>query len=389
MTSWWKKISLVLLVVLLLNATAPGPINDKMQSMAEDMQQLLPYVFSEKKFLDEKNYQTINNSLSAIVAKLRNIKKHDQVQTLNKQVTLRELQEQMVMALYHFTSQKKVVARMEITSLLNLCIQCHTQTAGSSTSKIFGPLPLQSMELNTFEKAEVYFLTRDYDHALPLLRELVVHPGKDDLDIPYVREKSLNLLLTYQLRLQSDLVGAKQELSQLEKRSGLLPFLKEKIQNWQGEIKKLQELSKKIKTLSTEADKEKFLDKNLSKIDSSENNILFEDRAISALYLSGILNQYLESGVKSPRLLAKIFYWLAVYDKRLNSQLFYSLGDHYLQLCIKKVPHSSTAQQCYEVMEEDTLFHYSGSMGTHVPASVKAELSKWKKLAMPLSIKKK
>ena len=39
------------------------PINNEMQSMAEDVQKLIPYLFSEEKFKADKYHETINGSL--------------------------------------------------------------------------------------------------------------------------------------------------------------------------------------------------------------------------------------------------------------------------------------------------------------------------------------
>jgi len=367
------------------------PINDEMHSMAENVQKIIPYLFSEEKFTADKNYTIINDSLSAIVAKLRHVKNHSQIQSTGKQITIEKLREQMTEALYHFTTQRKVVAKMEITSLLNLCVNCHTQVAGSSTSKIFGTLNIKEMDLSNYEKATVYFLTRDYEMALSLLRKLVTNPNNKDLETPFVREKSLNYILTYFLRLKSDLDATQNELESLVVNKTTEKYILHKIIGWKTEIKKLKLQAQELAKLKNDKDIEKFIDHNLPKIEQNDINDLFEEKEITALYFSGILSDYLDRQTGNQlgsKLQSKILYWLAIYDKRLNSQLFYSLGDAYLQLCIKQTPHSLIAQQCYQVMEEDTLFHYSGSRGTNVPENVNAELIRWKNLS-ELKIPKK
>ncbi|MDH4468527.1 MAG: hypothetical protein QE271_10735 [Bacteriovoracaceae bacterium] len=390
--TWTKSVFLLFFFFLQLHQEAfsaeEKPINNEMQSMAQDVQKLIPYLFSEEKFKADKNHETINGSLSAIVAKLQHIKKHSQVQTTGKQITIQELREQMVVALHHFNSERKVVARMEVSSLLNLCVNCHTQVAGSSNTKLFGPLNVSEMQLTNYEKGTVYFLTRDYEKALALFRELVMEPGKDDINIPFVREKSLNYILTYFLRLESDLTASEKELDTIAANKNTQKFILDKISEWKKEFKNLKALSQELNSLKSDKEINAFIDKNLSKLDQGKGNALFEDKEIVALYLSGILSGFLERPLGN-KLKSKILYWLAIYDKRLNAQLFYSLGDAYLQLCIKQTPHSEIASQCFQVMEEDTLFHYSGSMGTNLPENVKAELLQWKKLSEVKSNKKR
>jgi hypothetical protein len=349
--------------------------------MAKNLEVLAPYLFSEKKFSDEKNHQTINTALSQVTAKLKNITRHSQIQTQGRQLTIKELQDQMVVALYHFTTQKKSLARMEVTSLLNLCIHCHTQTAGSTTSKLFDSIKIEKMGLNKFEQAEVYFLTREYDKALSILKKLVITPSEDDLDTAFVREKSLNFLLTYYLRLESDLEGTDKLLKEIEEDKNAQKFIVAKIREWRKELQTIKTLAIKLDSLKSDKEIEQFIDQNLAKIEQDSTPSLFENNEIGALYFSGILNQYLEKSLGA-KLQSKILYWLAIYDKRLNSQLFYSLGDAYLQLCINKSPHSKIAESCYEIMEEDAIFHYSGSMGTNLPENEKAQLAKWKTKSM-------
>jgi len=90
-------------------------INSEMQSMAKDFEVLIPFLFSENTFRSPQHEKEITHVLSMIIKKLDRIKKHSQVQTLGKRVTLQELREQMITALSHFTTQRKVIAQMELT----------------------------------------------------------------------------------------------------------------------------------------------------------------------------------------------------------------------------------------------------------------------------------
>jgi hypothetical protein len=178
------------------------------------------------------------------------------------------------------------------------------------------------------------------------------------------------------------------ELDSFATNKNLPKVIMTKISDWKNELKKLKILSSEINNFKSDQEMQLFIDKNLTQIEQNNPSILFEDKAITALYYSGILSKYLERKLDA-KLESKIFYWLAIYDKRLNSQLFYSLGDTYLKFCIKKSPHSKIASECYQIMEDDTYFHYSGSMGTNLPVEVKQDLLKWKKLSEIVKSKKK
>ena len=57
------------------------------------------------------------------------------------------------------------------------------------------------------------------------------------------------------------------------------------------------------------------------------------------------------------------------------------LHEIYYEACIKKVPHSATAELCYHRYEESIYMGFTGSGGTDIPQDVKEKLGKLENLA--------
>ena len=77
---------------------------------------------------------------------------------------------------------------------------------------------------------------------------------------------------------------------------------------------------------------------------------------------------------------AKILYWLAILDKRLNDDLFFSIGDYYLLSCMEKYSKDPIAKDCYEAyLEELELNYTSGDKSKELPADVQRKLRELRK----------
>jgi hypothetical protein len=97
---------------------------------------------------------------------------------------------------------------------------------------------------------------------------------------------------------------------------------------------------------------DKFL-KNF--ISDEEEGPIFTATNSSEVYdlnLSSILLDYYNVHPET-KLGGRILYWLAMLDKRLNDDLFFSLGDFYLLACMEKYSKDPIAKDCYEAYVED------------------------------------
>ena len=100
-------------------------------------------------------------------------------------------------------------------------------------------------------------------------------------------------------------------------------------------------------------------------------------RKTSTLWLRGLLHEYVQANPADPNM-PQLLYWLAIVDRALDYNLYYSLSDLYLKECITRWPQTDTALQCYAEYERYVQFAYSGSAGEYIPAEVVDELARFR-----------
>jgi hypothetical protein len=113
--------------------------------------------------------------------------------------------------------------------------------------------------------------------------------------------------------------------------------------------------------------------------------IINEEKRPFYIWLRGQLHRlaYQENQLQAQDDRAELLYWLAICDRVLEYQFQYSLSELYLKECIVGYPGSKYARQCYNELERDMVFSYSGSSGTHIPEDVKNSLETLKQSLRP------
>lgn len=76
----------------------------------------------------------------------------------------------------------------------------------------------------------------------------------------------------------------------------------------------------------------------------------------------------------------KILYWLAVLDKRINDDLFFSVGDYYLLSCMEKYSKDPVAKECFDAYQEDLEINYITKENKTFPPEIIEKLNSLKKL---------
>jgi len=69
----------------------------------------------------------------------------------------------------------------------------------------------------------------------------------------------------------------------------------------------------------------------------------------------------------------------------LANPTFWPIHELYYEACIRQVPHTDLALECYSKFEESVYFGYTGSAGTQVPPQIAQRLTDLKTLAAPSS----
>lgn len=356
-----------------------SPVRKKMNTISGIVRDLGLYIASEKEFIRATNKSIIQNKLEELTELFKNLKVHpvDDTQGLAlNQVVMAEQLEQTVAL---FKNDRRSLARAKFNAALNLCVSCHTQSPGTvnkEKDKIFADKDIAELKINDYERAELYFITRDFEQAMSLYDKFIRSSKKtDDDEFIY---KALERQLIFFVKIKKSFPLAKTHFE---------TYLKDKLLN----DRVAQEVGEWVKTLTgkslwdqydpatvKEADMEKFMKTFIADDEEGPIFSLTNSSEVYDLNLSSILMDYYNAHPET-KLGAKILYWLATLDKRVNDDLFFSLGDYYLLACMEKYPKDPIAKDCYESYMDDLEINYL-SRDKEFPPEVKSRIKKLQKL---------
>ena len=354
------------------------PINKYMFEISKEIDKLTPYLLNGEKFSDDKNEKVINEHLNNLVTLFKTIQKHPKIQTPGFSISRDQIETQLKETVDAFNSKHQDFARHKLNSTLGLCISCHTQLPTGDKLKIFGGIDIEKNVKDVFEKAEFYFITRDFPKAIQNYDLFISQFKKNDDRI--LLESALNHKLSYFTRImRMKTEDAVASFNENLKNQDIPESVRLQINNWIKELKATTALDNTGKPV-TEKQMKKFLKKVTQNNQEGPRVSMFANHEAQDLKISGLLYEYLNTHPEST-LVPEILYNLATIDKRLNFNIFYSLGDMYLKECIEKYPTSRFAKLCYEEYEEEKILSYTGSAGTFLPEEVKKELEELKNKA--------
>lgn len=332
------------------------PVRKQMNSISGHIRAIGPYIASENGFVSETNHKFIQKNLGELTSVFKNLKGHSVMQMEGLSINQHIMADQLGQTVQLFKVKKKSEARAKLHAALNLCISCHSQAPGIKDAKLFTDTDIEGYKLSPYEKADMYFITRDFEKSLKIYDSFLKSSKKTDND-EFVF-KSFERELIYFIKIKKSFSEAYAHLSELLKGKNFNEKVIEEVNDWLKALsgKSLWENYDPAKV--TEAEMEKFM-KNF--IADDEDGPIFSPTNSSEVYdlnLSSILLDYYNVHPDTKHG-GKILYWLAMLDKKTNDDLFFSLGDYYLLVCMEKYSKDPIAKECAESYMEDMEINYT------------------------------
>ena len=352
-------------------------VRQKMNDISGAIRQLGPYIASEQEFVKEKNKKYIEKNLSELTELFKNLKAHPIISTQGLSISQTVMTEQLEQTVNLFKTDKRSQARAKFTAALNLCVNCHTQSPGQAIPKLFHDKDIAKMKLTNFEKAEIYFIGRDYDKAMPLYDQFLSRSKKTD-DDEYIF-KALERELIYFVKIKKSFAEGKAYFDKYIKAKIFNDKINEEVSEWSRTLAQKGLWENYNPETTKEEDMEKFMK---SFIADDEEGPIFTVTNSSEVYdlnLSSILLDYYNAHPET-KLGGRILYWLAILDKRINDDLFFSLGDYYLLSCMEKYNKDPIARECFDAYQEDLEINYISKDKKSFPPEVVEKLNSLKKM---------
>ncbi|RPJ79108.1 MAG: hypothetical protein EHM20_02260 [Alphaproteobacteria bacterium] len=359
--------------------TKSTPVRQEMNTISGIVRSLGIFIASEQEFVRDSNKVTILKSLEALSSLFKNLKSHPVIGMQGLSLNQGVMNEQLEQTVALIKNDRKSMARAKFNAALNLCVSCHTQSPGTvnkERAKLFADKDIQMLKINNFEKGELYFITRDFEKAVSLYDKYIRASKKTD-DDEFIF-KALERQLIYFIKIKKSFPEAKAHFETYLKEKRLNSKISQEVGEWVKILsgKSLWENFDPLKV--KEEDMEKFMKTFIADDEEGPIFTLTNSSEVYDLNLSSILMDYYNA---NPNTLhgAKILYWLATLDKRVNDDLFFSLGDYYLQACMENYPKDPIAKDCYDSYLDDLEINYQGK-DKDFPPEIKAKIIKLQKL---------
>ncbi len=263
-------------------------------------------------------------------------------------------------------------ARSRLYGVESICTSCHTQDTKLRT--LFTGAGRDRFA-DDVSYAEFNFLTRNYDEAEAYFtRELRAPGAKTEYEV--IRPLQRLIIIYAQIKNKpgagADLLNTFVDLP------AHTDATRGELKGWIAGLRALDAKGASNVTAPTFADIESRVREILGKLDQPLEAIRVPpDQEVARVWLTGVLYHYLNR--KPPRdEIPKVLYWLAVNDRVVGYNYYFSLADLYLKECVYKYPDHPYARRCLAEYQEFVNFAYSGSGGSFIPPELKQELSKMK-----------
>lgn len=341
-----------------------------MDRIFSNLAQITKYSLSDDEFKKKENDAEIKKLLKDTTQSVKTVTKQHDLKNPIMKISGDVLTAQFSDAESAFNSGHKSYARWMINSSLSICMSCHAQVP--KTNQPFDTLFEQNTFKEKFDQAELRFVLRNYDKALPMYTDLINNFPANKLPVEKL-ETAIKRKVAIFARIRRNPSEAIQALEKDLANKNIPKYLNKNIESWITLFHEWKNHKDINVAKATDAEILKFVEKEMKKdvwdkFQESEN-----PRVVTYLRVSGILYDYMTTHPVT-QITPEILYYLAICDRELNNNFFYSLAELYLKECVLKYPTTRIAKKCFLKYEDIITSSFTGSAGTDIPEDVQDEL---------------
>jgi hypothetical protein len=358
---------------------------DKMQSLSKTLSSLLPLTASQRKFDAPGNSAIVDEDTLKLRALAHSLKATETA-SLDPSMQLMSglLEEDLQRAQESLKLGDRSSARQILKDTTSYCIQCHTQTNNGPGFPLMD-LNVKTSDLSNLERAEFFAATRQFDPALAAYKAALTKDGLEKKD-PFEWEKAARSAVAIFVRVKGNPRTTRNFLNQISKTRSLPASTNQSVVAWKKSVNEwLHEKRRKSMSVQETISHAQDL---IHRAQIHQEFPLDHSQDVVFFRASALLHDLLQKkapGTLPPELIAKTLYLVGLTAEATRDMNFWTLYEVYYEQCIRKLPHSEQAKQCFERLKESTTLGYSGSAGTIVPPEVNHRLEIYGNLAGPLA----
>lgn len=365
----WTLILLFLLSLNCMSADNGTPdLRQTMNKLGMTMKDFYPYLFSSQKFADPNNAKIVNEKINTLTQLFRKIGPHFEQKPLTYKISYQVMLDHLETAKKIYKEENKQFARTMLKDVSSICVSCHNQ---DKIEKGFFMNVARLDFASDYEYGEFSYMTRNYLKALKYFDSYLT--GPDALNIEANTWVALRRVLTIFVQVEKDPAGAINFYQKVLQKNNLPQMMKNDVTDWIVGLKDWKAHDDLAMTNVDWKNLEPLVKKHLVPMSKGGSYVIDGKKQILYLRLASYLYDYLQTGPTEQEI-PHVLYWLAVSDRILNYDFFFSLADLYLKECIQHYSTNEIAPTCYNEYKEYINFAFTGSKSSEIPEDIKLEL---------------
>lgn len=350
-------------------AETPHPLNAKMSEIGEVMAGLFPLIVAQRELSSPEQAQ-LKENLTRLVVLFReagpHIRQRSETYNVSYQLVLDHLEKTKRMLDLKYLDQ----ARIDLYALGPICTSCHTQDTQLRTT--FGGVDRAGFPTDR-AYAEFSYLTRNYAEA-ERYYDLYLRSDENKMEFDIVQP--LQRLITIYTQVFNLPGTGAEKLSRYTDIKGHTAITRKHLTGWIKGLRALESSGASKVNAPDLKTIEGFIRQYIGPLDTPLPAVhVGPEQEIARVWLRGQLYHYLnrQPGTKE---IPMLLYWLAVSDRAIGYEYFFSLADLYLKDCVLNYSSSPYAQRCFDEYNEYVAYAYSGSGGNFTPPEIEDELER-------------
>ena len=369
------SIFIAILCSLQLYAQESTSTHKQMAKISHRMLEIYPLISKNHLELNDKEIQIFKKNVHLIYQHIQDVDLNLSAKTDTSSVSMKTLQSHLASTQKALSNKNIFYAQDLMRSATNLCSGCHIL---DSKEKDYNDINVATKFFDSADLADFYYMTRNYRLALKHYQSQI-HYG-EIIRWGSTGYKAIKNSLVIFLQIDKDPHAATVFLEKIIKQATLDDGIKSEIDQWlQGieliDKKKIPRTTPSFKHLTQYMNEVIFFNN-----DEQLYHLLQENQYPLALWLRGLINDYIKINNMASDEMPILLFWLASIDRSIEYDLYFSLADLYLKQCIIEYTDHPYAERCYALYEDYVYFSSTGSSGQHLAEEVKFELMNLQKI---------
>ncbi len=354
----------------------------KMQELSAVFSELMPIVANDQKFSDVKNKAIIEKDTEALRKLAHSLKtaKLPKNSDPSLKMTAELFEEDISRAKVLLMAGQMSAARVILRDTSSYCIQCHTQSSsGPNFPKM--NLNFSTDGLSRLEKAELYVSLRRFDQALVEFTK-IIEDKSFAAEHVFEWEQAARSAIAISVKVENDPNKTLVLVRKIAANPSTPQFVKESIAPWEASVQEWRRERKPL--LMAPPETLRNVEKMILRAQSKQKYPLDHSQDILFFRASSILHEVLAFHNANDEIKARALYLSGMTAEDTRDLNFWTLHETYYELCVRTVPHTDLARQCFDKFNNSMIIGYSGSAGVSIPIEIQAKINDLKVLSSAL-----